>query len=147
MHAVIAQGGIPSHQVVNINHFHCIHDHFHEALLHNRAKQIGVKPEADLASCSGCSQVKRGRKPIKPYTTPREVKTGGRVFLDLAGGEPVQSPGENKYMRMIVGNDYLRFTWVYFLRGKDDFAGFFMKYLVHIAPRKVETVRSDGGGV
>ena len=47
----------------------------------------------------------------------------------------------------IIEDDYLRFTnKVYFLRSKEDIAEFFMVYLVAIATRKVEMVRSDGGG-
>ena len=34
---------------------------------------------------------------------------------------------------------------MYFLRRKDDTAQYFMKYLIDIAPRKVEMVSSDGG--
>ena len=47
----------------------------------------------------------------------------------------------------IIRDDYSRFTKkVYFLRSKEDTAEFFMVYLVDIAPRKLEMVRSDGGG-
>ena len=47
---------------------------------------------------------------------------------------------------MIVKNDYSRFTRVIFFRTKDETAMYFSKYLAEIAPRKVEVVRSDGGG-
>ena len=43
-------------------------------------------------------------------------------------------------------DDYSRFTWVFSLRTKDETATYFLKYLAEIAPRKVEVVRSDGGG-
>ena len=85
-HAVVVPRVIPSPLVVNTNDFHCSHGHSHEALLYKTAKKIGVKLEGELASCSGCSQAKGSRKPIKPYTTTRAVKPGGRVFVGLAGG-------------------------------------------------------------
>ena len=47
---------------------------------------------------------------------------------------------------MFVRDGYSRFTKTYFLRSKDDAAEYLMKYLVDIAPRKVDMVRSDGGG-
>ena len=86
-----------------------------------------MKLEGERAPCSGCSQKKGSRKPIKPYIATRAVNPGGRVFVDLAGGKPVQSPGGKKYM-MAVGDDYSRFTKVYFLRSKEDTAEYFMKY-------------------
>ena len=39
-----------------------------------------------------------------------------------------------------------RFTRVFFLRTKDETAMYFSKYFAEIAPRKVEVLRSDGGG-
>ena len=41
---------------------------------------------------------------------------------------------------------FRRFTRVFSLRTKDETATHFSKYLAEIAPRKVEVVRSDGGG-
>ena len=47
----------------------------------------------------------------------------------------------------IIRDEYSRFTnKVYFLRSKEDIAEFYMVYLVAIATRKLEMVRSDGGG-
>ena len=47
----------------------------------------------------------------------------------------------------IIRDDYSRFTnKVYFLRSKEDTVEFFKVYLVGIAPRKLEMVRSDGWG-
>ena len=47
----------------------------------------------------------------------------------------------------IIRDDYSRFTnKVYFLRSKEDIAEFYMVYLVAIATRKLEMVRSDGDG-
>ena len=47
---------------------------------------------------------------------------------------------------MIVRDHFSRFTRVFFLRSKDETTTYFPKYLPEIAPRKVEVVRSDGGG-
>ena len=48
---------------------------------------------------------------------------------------------------MMVRDDYSRFfIKVHFLGSVDDTAEYFIKYLVDIAPRKVEVMRSDRGG-
>ena len=90
MHTVVALEGIPIPQVVNINDLHYSHGHTCEALLRKTAKQIGVKLEGELASCSGCSLAKRSRKTIKPYTTTRAVKRAS--VCRLSGGEDLHSP-------------------------------------------------------
>ena len=68
-----------------------------------------------------------------------------RCFVNLSGPKSVKSPGGKEYM-MIVRDDFSRITRVFFLRTKDETATCFSKYLAEIAPRKVEVVRSDGGG-
>ena len=47
---------------------------------------------------------------------------------------------------MTVRYYFSRFTRVFFLRTKDETAMYFSKYLAEMAPRKVQVVRSDGGG-
>ena len=47
---------------------------------------------------------------------------------------------------MIKKDDFSRFTRVFFLRTEDETATYFSKYLAEITPRKVEVLRSDGGG-
>ena len=47
---------------------------------------------------------------------------------------------------IIVRDDFSRFTRAFFLRTKDEAATSCSKYLAEIAPRKVDVVRSGGGG-
>ena len=116
-----------------------------EDLLRKTAKQIGVKLQGQLVPCQGCSGAKRIRKPVKPFTYIRAAKPAERFFIDLSGPKSVQSPGGKEYMA-IVRDDFSRFTRVFFLRIKDEIAANVLKYQAEIAPRKVEVVRSDGGG-
>ena len=109
------------------------------------AKQIGVKFQGQLAPCQGCSKANVIRTPVKPFTNTRATKPAERCFGDLAGPKSVQSLGGKEYM-MIVRDNCSRFTRVFFLRTKDETAMYFSKYLAEIALRKVEVVRSDGGG-
>ena len=146
VHAVIAPGARPTPpSAADINEFHCSHGHMHEDLLRKTAKQIGVKLRGQLVPCQGCSETKGIRKPVKPFPYTRATKPAERCFADLSGPKSVKSMGGKKYM-MIVRDDYSRFTRVFFLRTKDETATYFSKYLAEIAPRKVEVVRSDGGG-
>ena len=46
---------------------------------------------------------------------------------------------------MIVRDDYSHYTWVFFLRHKNETAKFFSEFLARVAPRKVGVVRTDGG--
>ena len=145
LHAVITPGAKPTPSVADINEFHCSHGHMHEDLLRKTAKQIGVKLRGQLVPCQGCSEAKGIRKPVKTFTYTRATKPAERYFVDLSGPNPVKSMGGKEYM-MIVRDDYSRFTRVFSLRTKDETATYFSKYLAEIAPRKVEVVRSDGGG-
>ena len=146
LHAVIAPGARPTPpSAADINEFHCSHGHMHADLLRKTAKQMGVKLQGQLVPCQGCSEAKGIRKPVKPFTYTRVTKPAERCFVVLSGPKSVKSMGGKEYM-MIVRDDYSRFTRVFFLRTKDETATYFSKYLAEIAPRKVEVVRSDGGG-
>ena len=145
LHAVIAPGARPTPSAVDINEFHCSHGHMHEDLLRKTAKKIGVKFRGQLVPYQGCSEAKGIRKSVKPFTYTRATKPAEQCFVDLSGPKSVKSMGGKEYM-MIVKDDFWRFTRVFFLRTKDETATYFSKYLAEIALRKVEVVRSDGGG-
>ena len=145
VHALIAPGARPTPSAADINEFHCSHGHMHEDLLRKTAKKIEVKLRGQLVPCQGCSEAKGIRKPVKPFTYTRATKSAERCFVDLSRTKSVKSMGGKEY-RMIVRDDYSRFTRVFFLRAKDETTTYFSKYLAKIAPRKVEAVRSDGGG-
>ena len=146
VHVVIARGTRPTPSTAaDINKFHCSHGHMHEHPLRKTAKKIGVKLQGQLVPCEGCSEAKGIRKSVKPFTNRRAAKPAERCFVKLSGPKFVKSTGGRKYM-MIVRYNFSRFTRVFFLRAKDETATYFSKYLAEIAPRKVEVVRSDGGG-
>ena len=143
---MIAPGArpIPS-TAANINEFNCSHGHMHEDLLPKTAKQIGLKVQGQLVACQGCWEAKGVRKPVKQFSCTRATTPAERCFVDLSGRKSVKSMGGKEYMR-IARHDFSRFARVCFLRTKDDTATYVSKHLAEIAPRKVEGVRSDGGG-
>ena len=146
VHAVIAPGATPTPTTASdINQFNCSHGHMHEDLLRKTAKQIEVKLQRQLVPYQECSEAKGIRKPVKPFTYTRAAKPAERCFVDLLGPKCVKSMGGMEYM-MIVRDDFSRFTRVFFIRTKDETATYYSKYLAEIALRKVEVVRSDGGG-
>ncbi|GJU46594.1 putative ribonuclease H-like domain-containing protein [Tanacetum coccineum] len=67
--------------------------------------------------------------------------------MDLCGPMRVTSVNEKKYILVIVG-DYSRFTWVKFLRSKDEASDFTIKFLKMIQLRlkaPVRRIRTDNG--
>ena len=129
----------------DINEFYCSHGHMHEDLRRKTAKQIGVKLQGQLVPCQGCTEAKGIKNLVKPFIYTRATKLAERCFVDVSGPKSVKSTGGKEYM-MIKRDDFSRFTKVFFLRNKDETATYFAKYLAEIALRKVEVVRSDGGG-
>nr|GEZ98680.1 retrovirus-related Pol polyprotein from transposon TNT 1-94 [Tanacetum cinerariifolium] len=59
------------------------------------------------------------------------------LHMDLCGPMRVESVNGNKYILVIV-DDYSRFTWVKFLRSKDETPNFIIKFLKMIQNRVVE---------
>ncbi|KAI3719075.1 hypothetical protein L6452_19965 [Arctium lappa] len=69
------------------------------------------------------------------------------LHMDLFGPTNVMSIGKKSYCLVIV-DDYSRFTWVYFLRTKDETSGltkFFILRIENQTNQKVKVIRSDNG--
>ncbi|KAI3678519.1 hypothetical protein L6452_37815 [Arctium lappa] len=67
--------------------------------------------------------------------------------MDLFGPTNVISIGKKSYCLVIV-DDYSRFTWVYFLRTKDETSGLIKSFILRIenqTNQKVKVIRSDNG--
>ncbi|GKF61554.1 putative ribonuclease H-like domain-containing protein [Tanacetum coccineum] len=61
--------------------------------------------------------------------------------MDLCGSMRVESINGKKYILVIV-DDYSRFTWVKFLRSKDETPEFIIKFLKQVQVRLNATVRN-----
>ncbi|KAI3672709.1 hypothetical protein L6452_38806 [Arctium lappa] len=69
------------------------------------------------------------------------------LHMDLFGPTNVMSIGKKSYCLVIV-DDYYRFTWVYFLRTKDETSGLIKSFILRIenqTNQKVKVIRSDNG--
>ncbi|GJS00380.1 retrovirus-related pol polyprotein from transposon TNT 1-94 [Tanacetum coccineum] len=69
--------------------------------------------------CSSCELGKANRSSFKTIAVTRSKKWLDLLHMDLYGPMRVESINGKKYILVIV-DDYLRYTWTYFLRSKDE---------------------------
>ncbi|GJV20130.1 retrovirus-related pol polyprotein from transposon TNT 1-94, partial [Tanacetum coccineum] len=78
--------------------------------------------------CSACAMGKSKKKPHKPKSEDTNQEKLYLLHIDLCGPMCVASINGKKYILVIV-DDYSRFTWVKFLRSKDEAPDFIIKFL------------------
>ncbi|GJW92876.1 retrovirus-related pol polyprotein from transposon TNT 1-94 [Tanacetum coccineum] len=78
--------------------------------------------------CSACAMGKSKKKPHKPKSKDTNQEKLYLLHMDLCGPMRVASVNGKKYILVIV-DDYSRFTWVKFLRSKDEAPDFIIKFL------------------
>nr|GEY96142.1 hypothetical protein [Tanacetum cinerariifolium] len=97
--------------------------------------------------CSACAIGKSTRKTHKPKFEDTNQKKLYLLHMDLCGPMRVKSINGKKYILVIV-DGYSRFTWVKFLRSKDETPDFIIKFLKMIQVRLkvlVRRIRTDNG--
>ncbi|GJU73077.1 retrovirus-related pol polyprotein from transposon TNT 1-94 [Tanacetum coccineum] len=97
--------------------------------------------------CSACAMGKSKKKPHKPKSEDTNQEKLYLLHMDLCGPMRVTSVNGKKYILVIV-DDYSRFTWVKFLRSKDEAPDFIIKFLKMIQVRlkvTVRRIRTDNG--
>ncbi|GJR24978.1 retrovirus-related pol polyprotein from transposon TNT 1-94 [Tanacetum coccineum] len=96
--------------------------------------------------CSACALGKSKKSSHQPKAEDTNQEKLHILHMDLCGPMRVESINGKKYMLVIV-NDYLRFTWVRFLRSKDEAPDAIIKCIkniqVHLNAivRNVRTIR------
>nr|GEW73786.1 hypothetical protein [Tanacetum cinerariifolium] len=78
--------------------------------------------------CLACAMGKSTKKSHKPKSEDTNQEKLYLLHMDLYGPMRVESVNRKKYILVIV-DDYSRFTWVKFLRSKDESLDFFIKFL------------------
>ncbi|GJY95927.1 putative ribonuclease H-like domain-containing protein [Tanacetum coccineum] len=78
--------------------------------------------------CSACQLGKSKKYSHKPKTKNTNMEVLHTLHMDLCGPIRVQSINGKKYILVIV-DDYSRFTWVKFLRSKDETPEFVINFL------------------
>ncbi|GKF18276.1 retrovirus-related pol polyprotein from transposon TNT 1-94 [Tanacetum coccineum] len=97
--------------------------------------------------CSACQLGKSRKATHKPKTINTITKVLHTLHIDLCGPLRVQSINGKKYILVIV-DDYSRFTWVKFLRSKDETPAFVINLLKQLQVglnKTVRFVRTDNG--
>ncbi|GJW96518.1 retrovirus-related pol polyprotein from transposon TNT 1-94 [Tanacetum coccineum] len=89
--------------------------------------------------CSACALGKSKKHSHKPKAEDSIQEKLYLLHMDLCGPMRIQSINGRKYILVIV-DDYSRFTWVKFLRSKDEVPEFVIKFLKMIQVRLNATV-------
>ncbi|GJX58054.1 retrovirus-related pol polyprotein from transposon TNT 1-94 [Tanacetum coccineum] len=91
--------------------------------------------------CSACQLGKSKKHSHKPKTENTNLEVLNTLHMDLCRLMRVQKINGKKYILVIV-DDYLRFTWVKFLRSKDETLEVVIKFLKQIQVNLNKTVRN-----
>ncbi|KAI3758991.1 hypothetical protein L6452_06564 [Arctium lappa] len=97
--------------------------------------------------CVACEKGKMKRAPHKPKPEPSTSSPLELLHMDLCGPMRTQSLRVKKYVLVIV-DDYTRYTWVKFLRSKDetpDVLITFLKTTQVNLQKQVKILRTDNG--
>ncbi|GKA32076.1 retrovirus-related pol polyprotein from transposon TNT 1-94 [Tanacetum coccineum] len=97
--------------------------------------------------CSACSLGKSKKQSHKPKSKDTNQEKLYLLHMDLCGPMRIESINGKKYILVVV-DDYSRFTWVKFLRSKDEASEFIIKFLKMIQVRlnaTVKNIRTDNG--
>nr|GEX17059.1 hypothetical protein [Tanacetum cinerariifolium] len=81
--------------------------------------------------CSACQIGKSKKHTHSPKTENTNLEVLNTLHMDLCGPIRVKTINRKKYILVIV-DDYMRFTWVKFLRSKDETPAVVIKFLKQI---------------
>nr|GEV98880.1 retrovirus-related Pol polyprotein from transposon TNT 1-94 [Tanacetum cinerariifolium] len=116
---------------------------WHQRLSHLNFDTINYLARNDLVSglpkfkyykehlCPSCEQGKSKRAYHPPKPVPNSRQRLHLLHMDLCGPMRIASINGKRYVLVIV-DDYSRYTWVYFLRSKDEAPEVIIKFLKRI---------------
>nr|GEX66680.1 Gag-Pol polyprotein [Tanacetum cinerariifolium] len=108
----------------------------------NRPLVLGLKPlQAHDRAALSAHQLKSKKYPHKPKSDDSIQEKLYLLHMNLCGLMRIESINGKKYILVIVDN-YSRFTWVKFLRSKDEIPEIVIKLLKKIQVRLNATVRN-----
>nr|GEV23562.1 hypothetical protein [Tanacetum cinerariifolium] len=131
---------------------HCRLSHLNFGVINHLARQGLVRglPKLKFEKdhlCSACAIGKSMKKSHKPKSKDTNQEKLYLLHMDLCGPMRVERVNGKKYILVIV-DDYSRFTWVIFLRSKDEAPYFIIKFLKMIQVRlkvSVRRIRTNNG--
>nr|GFA58924.1 integrase, catalytic region, zinc finger, CCHC-type, peptidase aspartic, catalytic [Tanacetum cinerariifolium] len=122
------------HQHLNHLNFGTINDLARKDLVRGLPR---LKFEKDHL-CSACQLGKSKKHTHKPKAENTNLDVLSTLHMDLCGPMRVQTINGKKYILVIV-DDYSRFTWVKFLRSKDETPDVVIKFITQIQVEAVAT--------
>nr|GEU77899.1 hypothetical protein [Tanacetum cinerariifolium] len=105
------------------------------------------KPSCYVRDTDACQLGKSKKHTHKPKAENTIVKVLHTLHMDLCRPMQMQSINGKKYILVII-DDYSRFTWVNFLRSKDETQEFVIKFLKQIQVglnKTIRFIRTDNG--
>ncbi|KAJ9546338.1 hypothetical protein OSB04_018881 [Centaurea solstitialis] len=153
---------IPSNQSLNCLFSKASHDEsnlWHRRMCHMNFKNMNKLVKNNLVrglprkeffcndNCVACLKGKQHKtshksKEVNSISSPLQL-----IHMDLFGPTNVTSIGKKSYCLVIV-DDFSRFTWVYFLKTKDETSGLIKSFVTRVENQtnlKVKVIRSDNG--
>nr|GEU78471.1 Gag-Pol polyprotein [Tanacetum cinerariifolium] len=131
------------HRRLNHLNFGTIHDLARKDLVRGLPR---LKFEKDHL-CSACQLGKSKKHTHKPKTENTNLEVLNTLHMDLCGPMRVQTINGKKNILVII-DDYSRFSWVKFLRSKDETPEVVIKFLQQIQVdlnKTVRYIRTDNG--
>nr|GEV07445.1 retrovirus-related Pol polyprotein from transposon TNT 1-94 [Tanacetum cinerariifolium] len=123
------------HRLTHLN-FGAINHLARQGLIRGLPKLKFEKDHLCLAGAMGKSK----KKSHKPKSEDNNQEKLYLLHMDLCGPMRVESVNGKKYI-LVIFDDYSRFTWVKFLRSKDEAPDFIIKFLKMIQVRLKVSVR------
>ncbi|GKB73842.1 putative ribonuclease H-like domain-containing protein, partial [Tanacetum coccineum] len=113
----------------------------------NLVRDLPLKRFENDQTCVACLKGKQHRASCKTKAFSPITKPLFMLHMDLFGPTFVSSLMHKKYC-LVVTDDYSRFSWVFFLRSKDETSEIlknFIKEIENLVDKKVKIIRSDNG--
>ncbi|GJU26211.1 putative ribonuclease H-like domain-containing protein [Tanacetum coccineum] len=113
----------------------------------NLVRDLPLKRFENDQTCVACLKGKQHRVSCKTKAFCPTTKPLFMLHMDLFGPTFVSSLLHKKYC-LVVTDDYSRFSWVFFLRTKDETSEIlknFIKEIENLVDKKVKIIRSDNG--
>ncbi|GJY98894.1 putative ribonuclease H-like domain-containing protein [Tanacetum coccineum] len=113
----------------------------------NLVRDLPLKRFENDQTCVACLKGKQHRASCKTKAFNPITKPLFMLHMDLFGPTFVSSLMHKKYC-LVVTDDFSRFSWVFFLRTKDETSEIlknFIKEIENLVDKKVKIIRSDNG--
>ena len=98
--------------------------------------------------CESCTMGKMTRMPFSKKSSHRSTESLTIIHSDVCGPMAINSFGGSRYMLSFI-DDYSRYSFVYFIKSKDEVFGKFREFVNLVENQtgsKVKAIRTDNGG-